>query len=130
HPCGRRAGVRRGRGGDVQDEPERRDAQEREDRGLLVHGERLRGRQRGCGARRIRARCGADAGRVPCGQGGAMSLMNLCRSTADIQRPTWATDDLGGVYASSWATPYSGIPVLIQPASGRVVEEFSKRSMV
>lgn len=59
-----------------------------------------------------------------------MSLMNLCRSTADIQRPTWATDDLGGVYASSWATPYSGIPVLIQPASGRVVEEFSKRSMV
>lgn len=57
-----------------------------------------------------------------------MSLTGLCRSTGTISRPTYSADNYGGQVAS-FATAYTLYNLLIQPASGRITEEFAKRGL-
>lgn len=57
-----------------------------------------------------------------------MSLSSLCNQTADIQRPTYAADAYGGQTAT-WATTYDDIRISLQPARGKVIEEFARLSM-
>lgn len=57
-----------------------------------------------------------------------MSLLSLCNSTADIERATTTVTTIGGK-SQSFSVQYNDIPVSIQPANGRVVEDYAKRSM-
>ena len=58
-----------------------------------------------------------------------MSLTNLCnKRTATLSRPTITADALGG-QTRTFAT-VSTFRCTIQPARGKVVEEFAKRSMI
>ncbi len=55
-----------------------------------------------------------------------MSLASLCNQTATIKRTNYGTDDFGGV-TISYSAVYTDVPVSVQPASGRTIEEFARR---
>jgi hypothetical protein len=57
-----------------------------------------------------------------------MSLAALCTHEADIESVTHAADTYGGQTAT-FAAFLSGVPCSLQPASGRIVEEFARRGM-
>lgn len=57
-----------------------------------------------------------------------MSLFSLCRFTCTIERPTQDSDVVGGL-GNTWTPVYENLRILLQPASGKIINEFSKRSM-
>ncbi len=57
-----------------------------------------------------------------------MSLLSLCTKSATIERPSYAADSYGGQVAT-FATQYTIGNCTIQPLSGRIIEEFAKRSL-
>lgn len=57
-----------------------------------------------------------------------MSLATLCNLTADIERPTYTADAVGGQTAT-FAVQYDDVPGRLHPISGRMLEYFAKRSM-
>lgn len=47
--------------------------------------------------------------------------------SATIERPTYTADAYGG-HVATFATVYSGVPGSLQPAKGRTIDEFARRS--
>ncbi len=61
-----------------------------------------------------------------------MSLATLCINTvAQIYRPTMTVDSHGGYTPVSGNSEliYADVPNSLQPASGKLIEEFARRSM-
>lgn len=52
----------------------------------------------------------------------------LLTHSASVQRPTTTADSYGG-HSKAWATVYGSLPGSLQPAKGRTIEEFARRSM-
>jgi hypothetical protein len=57
-----------------------------------------------------------------------VSLTGQYNCTFDIERPTTTADAMGG-QSKSFAVTYNDVGGMLQPASGRTIEEFARRSM-
>ncbi len=57
-----------------------------------------------------------------------MSLASLCNMTVDIERKTTTASESGG-HVEAFAVVYDDLAATIQPASGRLMAEFERRSM-
>ena len=57
-----------------------------------------------------------------------MSLQSLCNSTATIETATVTSGAIGG-QSTTYATAQTLSACTIQPANGRMVEEFARRSI-
>lgn len=57
-----------------------------------------------------------------------MSLASLCNHTATLQRPTASADAYGGE-SNSFSALLSDFACTVQPASGRLIEQFARLSM-
>src|SRR5690606_12980010 len=58
-----------------------------------------------------------------------MSLLGLCNTTIDIDRPTWTAGTGGGVVQGAPTVVYNDIPAAVQPARGRLVSEYAREGM-
>lgn len=55
-----------------------------------------------------------------------MSIRSLCNKLATFERKSVTKDSLGLGRNESFATAYADVPISLQPADGRTVEEFAR----
>lgn len=58
-----------------------------------------------------------------------MSLLSLSTHSATFSRPANTTDAVGGLVRGTYTAQYSSIAGSLQPAPGRIVDEFARRSI-